>query len=226
MIWRHGKPLVLLGVFLACLWLPFVTGAANWTGRVVAIHDGDTMTVLRYGRGVKLRLHAIDAPELAQPFGRQSRKSLSNLCYGRYARVESVGEDQYGRTLARVRCGGLEANAEQLRRGLAWHYTHYSLDPELQQLEAEARRQRLGLWSDRRAQPPWLYRHGKEARPAQPRESQSSTRFNRSCGAKRHCSEMTSCAEARFYLRQCGIRALDGDHDGIPCESLCAPPPD
>lgn len=213
-------------VLLACLGLPFITGAATWTGRVVAIHDGDTLTVLRHGRGVRLRLNAVDAPELAQPFGRQSRKSLSNLCYGRYARVEEVGEDKYGRTLARVSCGGLEANAEQLRRGMAWHYTQYSQDPALRQLEAEARRQGLGLWSDRRAEPPWLYRHGNNASRDEPRQPKPPTRYKRSCGAKRHCSEMTSCAEARFYLRQCGVRSLDGDHDGIPCESLCAPRPD
>lgn len=214
-----------LALLLTFLWLlPLYVKAHTWTGRVVAIHDGDTLTVLRYGRGVKLRLYAIDAPELAQPFGRQSRKALSNLCYGRYARVEAVGEDKYERTLARVRCGGLEANAEQLRRGMAWHYTQYNQDPDLRQVEAEARRQRLGLWSDRRAEPPWAYRHGREAGRSQPRQAKPPIRFSRSCGSKRYCREMTSCAEARFYLRQCGVRTLDGNHDGTPCESLCAPP--
>lgn len=43
----------------------------------------------------------------------------------------------------------------------------------------------------------------------------------RSCGAKTRCGQMTSCEEARFYLEQCGIRRLDGDGDGTPCESLC-----
>lgn len=41
------------------------------------------------------------------------------------------------------------------------------------------------------------------------------------CGAKRYCSEMTSCAEARYYLTQCGVRSLDRDGDGVPCEALC-----
>lgn len=42
-----------------------------------------------------------------------------------------------------------------------------------------------------------------------------------SCGSKRTCGEMSSCAEARHYLNDCGVSKLDRDHDGIPCESLC-----
>ena len=41
------------------------------------------------------------------------------------------------------------------------------------------------------------------------------------CGTKRTCGQMASCAEARFYLNQCGLSRLDGDNDGTPCESLC-----
>ncbi|WP_367617066.1 excalibur calcium-binding domain-containing protein [Teichococcus vastitatis] len=32
---------------------------------------------------------------------------------------------------------------------------------------------------------------------------------------------MSSCAEARYYLQQCGLSRLDGDRDGMPCKSLC-----
>lgn len=38
------------------------------------------------------------------------------------------------------------------------------------------------------------------------------------CGEKRFCAEMTSCAEARFYLKKCGVTTMDGDSDGVPCE--------
>lgn len=41
------------------------------------------------------------------------------------------------------------------------------------------------------------------------------------CGAKRVCGQMDSCAEANYYLRQCGLSRLDGDGDGVPCESIC-----
>lgn len=41
------------------------------------------------------------------------------------------------------------------------------------------------------------------------------------CGAKTTCREMSSCAEARFYLRSCGLSKLDRNGDGVPCESIC-----
>ena len=41
------------------------------------------------------------------------------------------------------------------------------------------------------------------------------------CGRKRYCKQMNSCAEAKFYLSKCGARKLDGNRDGIPCNSLC-----
>ena len=217
-LWRPTRWLV--GLLLA-----LISGAAMayaWSGQVVAIHDGDTLTVLRQGRAVKVRLHAIDAPEERQPFGQQSRKSLSRLCYGRYARIEPAGEDKYERTLARVSCGGVEANAEQLRRGMAWHYVKYSDDADLQRLEDQARRQRLGLWSASRQQPPWEFRHQEDdaagPAPKRPDRQPLPTR----CGAKRHCSQMTSCGEALYYLRRCRVQSLDGNRDGVPCESLCS----
>ncbi|CAK8724127.1 Excalibur calcium-binding domain-containing protein [Candidatus Electrothrix aarhusensis] len=45
---------------------------------------------------------------------------------------------------------------------------------------------------------------------------QEKSRF--SCQGKKHCSEMRSCAEAKFYIRNCPGTKMDGDHDGIPCE--------
>lgn len=41
------------------------------------------------------------------------------------------------------------------------------------------------------------------------------------CGTKRTCKEMSSCDEARHYLIDCGLKRLDGDGDGVPCNSLC-----
>ena len=40
-----------------------------------------------------------------------------------------------------------------------------------------------------------------------------------SCQGKQYCSEMTSCKEARFYLKNCPNVKIDGNNDGIPCES-------
>lgn len=50
-------------------------------------------------------------------------------------------------------------------------------------------------------------------------ESRASSSFQ--CGRKRVCGQMDSCAEANYYLDQCGLTRLDRDSDGIPCESIC-----
>jgi len=41
------------------------------------------------------------------------------------------------------------------------------------------------------------------------------------CGTKTFCTEMNSCEEAKYFYSFCGLLRLDGDKDGIPCESLC-----
>lgn len=52
-------------------------------------------------------------------------------------------------------------------------------------------------------------------------DSKQAKKSRFSCGSKRFCKHMNSCAEARFYLTECGLGRLDRDKDGIPCESIC-----
>jgi endonuclease YncB( thermonuclease family) len=47
--------------------LPALAGATEYTGKVVSVHDGDTIRVLYHGGELKVRLECIDAPELKQP---------------------------------------------------------------------------------------------------------------------------------------------------------------
>lgn len=42
--------------------------------------------------------------------------------------------------------------------------------------------------------------------------------LNVRCDGRQHCSQMTSCAEAKAFLRSCPNMKMDGDGDGIPCE--------
>jgi len=75
--------------------------------------------------------------------------------------AETAGEDRLGRTLARVTCAGVDANAEQVRRGWAWVFIRYApKDSPLYRLEAEARADKRGLWADDEPVPPWGWRRG------------------------------------------------------------------
>ena len=51
-----------------------------------------------------------------------------------------------------------------------------------------------------------------------PTESQPAPQQSFSCQGKQHCSQMTSCEEARYYLQNCPNVKIDGDRDGVPCE--------
>lgn len=126
---------------------------------VIAIADGDTLTCLSDDRKqIKIRLAEIDAPEKQQAFGVRSRQSLAELCHERRAEVRVVDTDRYGRTVGRVTCSGTDANAEQVRRGLAWVYDRYVTDRNLYNLQDEAQAARHGVWSEPNPVRPWEWR--------------------------------------------------------------------
>lgn len=136
--------------------------AAELSGRVVAVADGDTLTLLVDRQQVRVRLADIDAPERRQAFGTRSRQSLHDLCHGKAAQVQDNGQDRYGRTIGQVTCGGIDANAEQVRRGMAWVYDRYARpDSPLYALQDQARSTRAGLWVDAQPVPPWDWRRAK-----------------------------------------------------------------
>lgn len=119
--------------------------AADLVGMVVRVTDGDTVTVLVDGQRVSVRLTEIDAPERGRAFGRRSGQSMAAMCLDKPARVVEAGKDQYRRTLGRVYCNGLDANAEQVRRGMTWVFDCYVTDHSLYPLQSEARTTRVGL---------------------------------------------------------------------------------
>ena len=142
-----GKIAVGVALFLQLGILQAGAGWA-WTGKVVGVADGDTITVLRDGHDqVKIRLYGIDAPESGQPFGKASKQSLSSMVYGQSVEVEVMDTDRYGRTVARVFVDGDDVNAAQLRSGYAWLYAQYCKDwvcDDWTELEAKARSSRVG----------------------------------------------------------------------------------
>jgi hypothetical protein len=137
------------------------------------------------------------------------------MVLGKQVQVSTQAVDQYGRLVAHLSVDGLDVNAEQIRRGMAWEYSHFHSNKTLIALQEQAKQAPRGLWALSKPVPPWEWRkqhpNPKLAKPV-----------DLGCGSKKHCSEMSSCEEARHYLTQCGIHTLDGDGDGTPCEQLCA----
>lgn len=155
----------------ACLVLVASSAGAgeSWIGKVVGVSDGDTVTVLHDRTPVKIRLHGVDAPEKAQPFGEQARQFTSGLVFGRQVRVEVLSRDKYGRSVGRIHLLAPERSLQQelLTAGLAWWYRQYSpRDTRLAALEEQARKARRGLWAEASPTPPWQWRHAGKARAA------------------------------------------------------------
>ena len=112
-------------------------------------------------RQLKIRLSDIDTPERKQPFGTKAKQALSELAFGKKARVVEVTVDRYGRIVGRVYVDGLDVNRELVAQGYAWMYRKYSNDAELLELEAQAKENGLGLWADLNPIPPWEWRRGR-----------------------------------------------------------------
>ena len=207
--------------------VPTSAHAASWQGRVSSVTDGDTLTVSDGERSVVVRLAEIDAPEDGQAWGRQARRALGDLAMDQIVKVDERDTDKYGRTVAHILLGRMDVGEELVRQGHAWHFTRYSDDAHLAELQETARAAHAGLWSLPDPIAPWDYRHPELAANVaeQPMPSSaSSTRMAASqftCGGKRYCKQMTSCEEAQFHLRQCGLSRLDRDGDGVACETLC-----
>lgn len=199
---------------------------AEFTAKVIAVLDGDTLLVKRGSGLTKIRMAEIDAPEKAQVFGETSRQSLSGMVLGKQIKVASQAVDQYGRMVAHISVDGLDVNAEQIRRGMAWEYSNFHGNHALVALQNEAKQVPRGLWALSNPTPPWEWR---KLHPNVPVTLTPVTApppaipLDPVCGKKKYCSEMSSCEEAKHYLAQCGIKSLDGNGDGVPCEKLCAP---
>ena len=148
--------------------LLFITASLNagtLEGKVVGVADGDTITVLEANNTQhKIRLQGIDAPEKAQAFGQKSKQSLHQLIHNKQVSVEFQKKDKYGRIVGKVLHEGIDVCLEQIKLGMAWHYKQYASEQSKEdretyaQAELRAQSQKIGLWKDTNAIPPWNFR--------------------------------------------------------------------
>jgi endonuclease YncB( thermonuclease family) len=129
-----------------------------------SIHDGDTLRIRQGEKVTKVRFCGIDAPELAQPLGVESRDYLMRLVGDGAVQVVTVEKDKYDRTVAELFLpDGRSVNVEMVRAGMAYHYAKYSgncaVKGAIRLAESQAQANRLGVWAGRH-QKPWEYRQG------------------------------------------------------------------
>ena len=119
----------------------------------------------------KIRLGGIDAPEKAQPYGQKSKQSLSDIVFSKTVMVETGKTDRYGREVGKVLVDGVDANLEQIKLGLAWHYKAYQREQSPEDrlayaaAEKDAAAAHIGLWQDAVPVAPWEWRHPAKVAP-------------------------------------------------------------
>jgi endonuclease YncB( thermonuclease family) len=134
-------------------------------GKVINVHDGDTVTVLdQDNKKFNIRLQGIDAPELKQEFGAASQKNLSGMVLGKQVSIFWNKVDKYRRTVGTIMLDGRDINIEQVKAGVAWHYKKYEDEQSpadrrtYAAAEQLAREAKLGLWSGAKPLAPGDYR--------------------------------------------------------------------
>ncbi len=136
-----------------------------WEARVVAVSDGDTITVepLSGGERSKVRLHGIDAPERKQPYGEVARAFVFDTSLYKIVDIEELYQDRYKRSVSIVNFpNGISLQYLMLDSGLAWVWPRYCKNcPEWEALQERAMNNRCGLWSDENPVPPWEWRKRK-----------------------------------------------------------------
>ena len=150
------KAFYLLAFCLAVGFLSAYTPLEN-----IRVVDGDTIRAEAKGKEIKIRLVEIDAPEMNQPFGAQSKNFLNRLLYKKDITLISQGEDRYGRTLGEIYANGESANILMIKSGFAWVYDRYVKDSSLYRYQDQAKAKNLGLWQAKNPIAPWVWRKQK-----------------------------------------------------------------
>lgn len=205
-------------------------------GTVSRVIDGDTLWLKVAGSDTPLvvRIEGIDAPESCQPGGAQATAALTDLALGRAVSLKVAARDEYGRSVGKVFDADKDIGDRMVRDGQAWS-TRYRFDrgPYVAEERMAIALQR-GLHATGGAIQPreFRQRHGPcdvgapQAAPVVPgmpvtpakRSAQGAVANAYRCDGRSHCSQMTSCAEATWFVQNCPSVKMDGNRDGVPCE--------
>lgn len=192
--------------------LPSAALADTMAGEVIAVTDGDTITVQVSTKSHKIRLNGIDAPESDQEFGREATRKLAEMIIGKSVVVIWNKTDRHERILGTVAIGSIDVGLELLRYGLAWYFHRYEADvPEVERAlylaaETAAREQKVGLWNQPSPIAPWDWRDRKEPPlPVKPSTSSTPTPTIRSIGPRSNAG-----GSRRASSVQCGATTKRG----------------
>lgn len=152
--------------------LMFIIGLSIFSAEIKGICDkvidGDTIILKDGNDKFKVRFADIDAPEISQDFGQNSKDYLISLIQGKYLIVEFHEIDMYGRIIGTLTLfkkyrllyfkDDISVNEMMVKNGYAWWFKDYSKNKEFEKFEYEAKINKKGLWKNEQCIPPWEYR--------------------------------------------------------------------
>lgn len=185
---------------------------------VLSVGDGDTITVRENGSKTTIRLACIDAPESSQQGGKEATNYLKQLIpTGTTVGLRTVTTDRYGRTIGEIYRNGDSVNLKMVKQGQAVVYDRYldaceNTQDQFLEAEQKANKRELGFWNQPNVMP-WDYRRGE-------RVNSTSTSETDTNGC--NCSDFSSQQKAQRVLETFDgdPHRLDGDGNGVACESL------
>ncbi len=184
---------------------------------VTYVVDGDTIEI---ETGERVRLICIDTPERGQEGYSEAKEYLENLILDKKIRlVKDISETgKYGRLVRYVYLeDGTFVNELIVREGYAeayWYKPDITLCPTIQQAEDYAKKNNLGIWEE------------DEVEETENYQEEEILLENYDCSSNVYnCADFLTYAEAQKVFEYCGgidndIHRLDGDEDGLACESL------
>ncbi len=131
-------------------------------GSVQYVYDGDTILVASKGKKYKIRLEGIDAPELTQTFGLESKQYLKSLIDGKHIQFSIGKKDKYNRVVSFIHIKGAHqsVNTTMVKQGYAWWYRKYAKNNKaLKHSQKQAKLKKRGLWSKYKPIAPWKYKY-------------------------------------------------------------------
>ena len=139
-------------------------------GLVVDGVDGDTVSVVirKGGTPLKVRLYDIDAPQMDQEYGKESKDALTTRVLGKVIFVDIVGVDKFGRQVGILYNGSQRQsfNKELVELGLAYNWPRYGMLYGGNNAQVRARKKRVGIWKHFGGEVrPWSHRHGSDQTP-------------------------------------------------------------
>ncbi|EPC9117310.1 thermonuclease family protein [Campylobacter coli] len=134
----------------------YIVQNPSFKAQVIRAIDGDTIEISTNNKTSKIRFFGIDAPELKQNFGKQSKAALEKILKDKEVYIFSKNKDNYGRIVAIVKLKDVDINQFLVSQGYAWADTYYT-NAYIKEQE-KAQKNKLGLWKDDNPIEPYKWR--------------------------------------------------------------------